>query len=227
MAGYGDPEGYHDETILPLVYELDKREEWTDPAAWAKANPALGSVKDKEQLAHKVYQAQHNPLLVKNLLCKDFNVRETATEAFLTFEQLNNEATFDLDALHPRYAIGGVDLSATTDLTCATVLFKVPEDDVNFYVHQCYWIPEDLLEKPVTRFAIFQSARQMYFAIRSEIPAAVRRCGAFEKISVSAYTQIGATEGTVFFTPSRVIAATVVTNPSPLAAVGTEMKGTL
>ena len=79
----------------------------------------------------------------------------------------------------------------------------------------------------MTRFAIFQSARQMYFAIKSEIPAAVRRCGAFEKISVSAYTQIGATEGTVFFTPSRVIAATVVTNPSPLAAVGTEMKGTL
>lgn len=149
VAGYGDPEGYHDETILPLVYELDKREEWTDPAAWPKANPALGSVKDKEQLAHKVYQAQHNPLLVKNLLCKDFNVRETATEAFLTFEQLNNEVTFDLDALHPRYAIGGVDLSATTDLTCATVLFKVPGDDINFYVHQCYWIPEDLLEKRV------------------------------------------------------------------------------
>ena len=76
----------------------------------------------------------------------------------------------------------------------------------------------------VIRLAIFQSARQIYFPIRSEIPAAVRRCGAFEKMSVSAYTQIGATDGTVFFTPSQVIAATVVTNPSPLALTGTTEK---
>lgn len=51
-------------------------------------------------------------------------MRETATEAFLTFEQLNNEATFDIGILKPRYGIGGIDLSATTDLTCATMLLK-------------------------------------------------------------------------------------------------------
>lgn len=26
-----------DETFLPVLYELDKRDEWTDPDAWAKA----------------------------------------------------------------------------------------------------------------------------------------------------------------------------------------------
>lgn len=93
-------------------------------------------------------RAKSNPIYVKNLLCKDFNLRETATEAFLTFEQLNNEAEFDLDALHPRYAIGGVDLSSTTDLTCASILFRVPGDST-VYVKQMYWIPEDLLEKHV------------------------------------------------------------------------------
>ena len=96
----------------------------------------------------KVERAKANGIYVKNLLCKDFNVRETATEAFLTFEQLNNEAVFELDALHPRYAIGGIDLSATTDLTCATLLFKVA-DDTAIYVRQMYWIPEDLLQKRV------------------------------------------------------------------------------
>lgn len=25
--------------FLPIIYELDKREEWTDPTKWAKANP--------------------------------------------------------------------------------------------------------------------------------------------------------------------------------------------
>ena len=148
VAGYGDPEGYHDETVLPVIYELDKRSEWTDSACWQKANPALGTIKSTEQLQGKVERAKANSIYVKNLLCKDFNVRETATEAFLTFEQLNNEAVFELDALHPRYAIGGIDLSATTDLTCATLLFKVA-DDTAIYVRQMYWIPEDLLQKRV------------------------------------------------------------------------------
>ena len=148
VAGYGDPEGYHDETVLPVIYELDKRSEWTDSACWQKANPALGTIKSVEQLHGKVERAKANGIYVKNLLCKDFNVRETATEAFLTFEQLNNEAVFELDMLKPRYAIGGIDLSATTDLTCATLLFKVADDAV-IYVRQMYWIPEDLLQKRV------------------------------------------------------------------------------
>lgn len=149
IAGYGDENGYKDETILPVIYELDKRGEWTKPTCWAKANPALGTIKSREQLEDKVNRAKANPHYVKNLLCKDFNVRETATEAFLTFEQLNNEATFDIRTLKPRYGIGGIDLSATTDLTCATILFKTLEDEKRFYVEQMYWIPEELLEKRV------------------------------------------------------------------------------
>lgn len=127
IDGFDDEEGYKVDTILPVIYELDRRNEWTNPKYWAKANPHY----------------------VKNLLCKDFNVRETATEAFLTFEQLNNEATFDIEILKPRYGIGGIDLSATTDLTCATMLFKTPEDEKRFYVEQMYWIPEELLEKRI------------------------------------------------------------------------------
>lgn len=148
IDGYDDPEGYKDETILPLVYELDKREEWTDATAWQKANPALGTVKNQQQLAQKVWQAKNNPLMVKNLLCKDFNVRETGGDSYFTFEQLNNEAVFDMHALHPRYGIGGFDLSDTTDLTCATLLFNLPNDPVT-YVKQMYWIPEELFDRRV------------------------------------------------------------------------------
>lgn len=150
INGYDDsrPEAWHDETVLPLVYELDKREEWTDPACWRKANPSLGSVKDVQQLATKVAAAKNNVLLVKNLLCKDFDVRETGGDAYFTFDELNYEATYDIKDLNPKYGIGGFDLSETTDLTCATMLFMVPGDD-HIYVKQMYWIPEELLEKRV------------------------------------------------------------------------------
>lgn len=146
INGYDDPAGYKDDRVLPIIYELDARSEWTDEKCWAKANPGLGTIKELRTLAEKVERAKKNPRLVKNLVTKDFNVRETTSEAWLTFEQLDNTATFDAATLAPRYGIGGVDLSSTTDLTCATMLFMVP-DDAHIYVMQMYWIPEDLLER--------------------------------------------------------------------------------
>ncbi|MGH1285284.1 terminase large subunit [Bacillus toyonensis] len=146
INGYDDPVGYKDERVLPIIYELDKREEWTEESCWKKANPGLGTIKNLDQLRSKVEKAKANAMLVKNLLTKDFNIRETSTEAWLTFEQLNNVAKFDIDALKPSYGIGGCDLSSTTDLTAAKVIFMLP-DDKNIYVKQMYWLPEDLLEQ--------------------------------------------------------------------------------
>lgn len=145
INGYDSGE-YVDERVLPIIYELDNRKEWTDPECWAKANPGLGTIKNANQLKAKVEKAKANPLLVKNLLCKDFNIRETSNEAWLTFEQINNTTKYDLTLLKPRYGIGGADLSTTTDLTNATVIFMLPGDS-NIYVKQMYWLPEDLLEQ--------------------------------------------------------------------------------
>lgn len=148
INGYEDG-SYTDERVLPIIYELDNRKEWTDPKCWAKANPGLGTIKKIDQLETKVNKAKANVMLVKNLLCKDFNIRETSTEAWLTYEQLFNPAKFDITKLKPRYAIGGADLSSTTDLTNATILFMLP-DDPTIYVEQMYWLPEDLLDNRVT-----------------------------------------------------------------------------
>lgn len=148
INGLFDENGYKDIHMFCFIYELDNRKEWIDPKCWKKANPGLGTIKKLEQLEAKVKKAQENPALVKNLVCKEFNIRETSSESWLTFEQINNTATFDMKTLKPRYGIGGVDLSSTTDLTNATVIFKVPEDE-HIYVLQMYWLPEDLLEKKV------------------------------------------------------------------------------
>lgn len=146
INGYDDPKGYKDEHVLPIVYELDSRKEWTNPKMWDKANPGLGTIKKRDELERKVNKAKANPLLVKNLLTKDFNIRETSSEAWLTFEQLDNQATYDINKLKPRYGIGGVDLSQTTDLTAACVLFQLPDSETIYFKHM-YWLPEDLLEK--------------------------------------------------------------------------------
>ena len=145
INGYTDPDGYKDERTLFLVYELDNRKSWTDEETWMQANPGLGTIKKTNALRDKVNKAKANPKLVKNLLTKDFDIPETTSEAWLTFETIDNRATYDMSKLKPRYCIGGIDLSATTDLTCASVVFKVPDDEKT-YVKQMYWLPSDLIE---------------------------------------------------------------------------------
>lgn len=131
-----------DPTFLPIVYELDNKAEWKDPGAWFKPNPGLGKIKKLEDLMAKVERAKQSPKDLSGILCKDFNVRETLYNAWLDFDTINNESTFNLEDFRGCYAIGGADLSLTTDLTCATVLMLNP-DTRERYVWQMYWLPED------------------------------------------------------------------------------------
>lgn len=132
----------NDPTFLPIIYELDAKAEWTDPAAWFKANPGLGRIKKLEDLVAKVERAKQSPKDLSGILCKDFNVRETRYNAWLDFDSINNEEKFSLEDFRGAYAIGGADLSLTTDLTCATVLMMHPETHKR-YIHQMYWLPEE------------------------------------------------------------------------------------
>ena len=133
-----------DPQFLPILYELDKRDEWTDPAAWMKANPALCAIKKLDDLAAKVERAKQEPHELSGVLCKEFNQRETVKSAWLSFADIDNAATFDLADFRGAYCIGGVDLSITTDLTCASLLFMKRGDDRKF-VTQMYFLPADNL----------------------------------------------------------------------------------
>ena len=133
-----------DEVLLPVIYELDKETEWTDEECWFKANPALGTIKDIKTLRDKVERAKSNPIELVNLLCKDFNIRQNSVNAWLTFDELNNEAIYN--EWKDCYCIGGADLSSTLDLTCASLL-GVKKGKI--YVKQMYWIPTNSLEKKV------------------------------------------------------------------------------
>ena len=137
-----------DETFLPVLYELDKRDEWTDPDAWAKANPSLGVIKKLDDLQIKVQRAKQNHVELSGVLCKEFNIRETVKTAWLSFDAINNTDTFDLETFRGAYCIGGVDLSITTDLTCASLLFMRRGEDTK-YIRQMYWLPADRLQERV------------------------------------------------------------------------------
>lgn len=136
-----------DDSFLPVLYELDARAEWTDPRAWPKANPGLGTIKQYATLAAFVDRAKKNPEDLPGVLCKDFNVPETSAAAWLSFEDIKSGATFDMKDVYNTYAIGGCDLSATTDLTCATLLIRRSREEDTVYVLQQYFLPERRIEQ--------------------------------------------------------------------------------
>lgn len=136
-----------DDRFLPILYELDKKEEWLDPMAWEKANPGINKIKQLDDLISKVARAKNSPRDLTGVLVKDFNVIQTTSTAWLPFDDINNEETFDLDSFRGYYAIGGADLSITTDLTCATLLMM--DKNEKRYVTQMYWLPSDNFEQRV------------------------------------------------------------------------------
>lgn len=137
-----------DDTFLPILYELDSRNEWSDPTAWVKANPSLGRIKKLDDLQIKIDRAKQSPNDLSGVLCKDFNIRETVGNTWLSFDAINNTDTFDLETFRGGYCIGGVDLSITTDLTCASLLFMRRGSDKK-YITQMYWLPADNLQERV------------------------------------------------------------------------------
>ena len=132
-----------DERILPVIYELDSPKDIEEEECWFKANPGLGSIKNVDILRSKVNTAKNNPTDLPNLLCKDFNVRQNDQDKWLAFEIIDNPNTFSDEEIYDTYAIGGADLSSTTDLTCATII--VVKNGIRF-VKQQYFIPTQKLE---------------------------------------------------------------------------------
>ena len=135
------------DAFLPVLYELDKTEEWKDIKCWAKANPGIGTIKQYKYLTEQVQRAKDDFSSKKGVLCKDFNVRSNTDEKWLDFDIVNNEDTFELEELRGSYGIGGADLSSTTDLTCATILIVKNNKK---YVLQHYFIPKEILEQKVS-----------------------------------------------------------------------------
>ena len=136
----------YDGTILSFIYELDEPNEWMDEDSWIKANPGLDIIKSRKELRDNVERAKIDDKFRRTVLVKDFNLKQSSENAWLSWEDLNNEETFEVEKMNFRYGIGGVDLSGTTDLTSAKMLC-MQKDNPKLYILQMYFLPEDLFEE--------------------------------------------------------------------------------
>ena len=136
-----------DEKILPWLYTQDSIDEiFNDPASWNKSNPSLGTIKTMSYFNDIMNKARNDMATKVTMLCKDFNIKQIESGSWLTFSELNNEETYKLTDLSDSYAIGGVDLSSTTDLTAAVLLLV---KNGKKYVIPHFFMPSELVQKRV------------------------------------------------------------------------------
>lgn len=129
--------------FLPFIYELDNPNEWDNEECWIKANPGIDTIKSRDYLRQMVQKAKDDPSFKPTVMVKDFNIPQTAESAWLRWEDLNNEETFDIKF---DYAIGGFDAADTTDLNSAKAICMRPGDN-KIYVKSMYWIPQSVLDE--------------------------------------------------------------------------------
>lgn len=130
--------------FIAFIYELDDKSEWDKEECWIKANPGLGCIKKWDYLRGNVNKAKNDLAFKATVMVKDFNMKENSASAWLRYDQLNNEKTFNVKEMGFRYGIGCFDLAETTDLASANVICKRRDDD-NIYILSMYWIPEEKL----------------------------------------------------------------------------------
>jgi len=136
-----------DERVLPWLYTQDNTQEiYDDPKYWQKSNPSIGVVKLPSYLDDVMNKSKNDHSTRVTMLCKDFNIKQVDQGAWLSFDDLNNEAKYELGTLKNSYAIGGVDLSSTTDLTAAILVIQ-KKDDNKKYVLAHFFMPSDVVKK--------------------------------------------------------------------------------
>ncbi len=135
--------------FLPFLFEQDSEQEiWQDKSSWEKSNPSIRyGVKKIAKLRRDVEIAKYDKATRIHMLTKDFNIPQSNAQSWLMLEDYDYEQTaFDLEDFRGSFVLGAVDLSATTDLSCAKILLMRPGDKTK-YAHTMYWIPESKLEE--------------------------------------------------------------------------------
>ena len=140
--------------FAPFLYMIDDVEKWNDINELKKSNPNMGVSVTVEYLLEEIAVAENSISRKTEFLVKICNIKQNATNAWLTAKDVNlcfSETGKTLEDFRHTYALAGIDLSQTTDLTAMTILIQ-KEGTVWFFVR--FFMPRNKLEDAQARDGI-------------------------------------------------------------------------
>ena len=139
--------------LAPFLYMIDDMEKWDDLEELKKANPNMGVSVSVDYLREQIAIARGSLSKKAEFLCKFCNVKQNSSMAWFTAQTVKRAFGYahTLEDFRGCYALGGIDLSQTTDLTAACVLIE-REGILWTFAH--FWMPAEKLEEATARDGI-------------------------------------------------------------------------
>ena len=130
--------------LLPFLYIIDDVEKWNDLTELRKANPNMGVSVQESFFVDEIAIAETSLSKKAEFLTKYCNIKQNSSVAWLEYSVVEAAgAEITLDEFTDCYAVGGIDLSQTTDLTAASI---VVEKNGKLYAFTKFFMPRNRLE---------------------------------------------------------------------------------
>lgn len=167
-AGY-ENEGIYDELLrrstrvllgdsqetrfAPFLYMIDDVDAWDDLHELEKSNPNIDVSITRDYLRDEIAIAEGSLSKKAEFITKHGCIKQNSSSAWLSTQTVNKcvGEHISLESLSHSYAVCGIDLSQTTDLTSACV---VVEKDGVLHVVSKFWLPSAKIDEATERDGI-------------------------------------------------------------------------
>ena len=139
--------------LLPFLYQIDDVEKWNDLSELQKSIPNLGVSVKVDYILEEISKAEQTVASKAEFMTKMACIKQNSSTAWLPADAVRRmfEKQKPITELANHYALGGIDLSQTTDLTSACLLV---EDAGTIWVISHFWLPSERLQEATQRDGI-------------------------------------------------------------------------
>ena len=136
--------------LLPILYMIDDPEKWNDINELRKANPNLGVSVPVDYLIEEIAIAEGSLSKKSEFLCKYANLKQNSSQAWLDVQDVEKccGEHLDLEQFRSSYAVVGIDLSQTVDLTAVSCAI---EKEGEIYIITQFFMPSEKIEEATAR----------------------------------------------------------------------------
>ena len=136
--------------LLPVFYMIDDIDKWNDINELEKSNPNMGVSVSVDYMLEEIAIAEGSLSKKAEFITKYCCLKQSSSQAWLATKWVDGAVCDPIkpESFRDCYAVGGVDLSQTTDLTSACLVIE--RDGVE-YVISHFWLPAEKLDDAIAR----------------------------------------------------------------------------
>ena len=140
----------NEKRLAPFIYQIDDVTKWSDINELKKSMPNLNVSVSVDYMLEEIAIAESSLSKKAEFLTKYCNIKQNSSIAWLDAQVIENTygKQLHLEDFRNCYAVMGLDLSRTTDLTCATLLIE-KNGIINVFAR--FYLPANKIEEATQR----------------------------------------------------------------------------